>query len=202
MLLIDPVNKITDYNRNDRELQIFWLFTILVANKPAQRTAELLTRMLSHRPPDELPFLYLQKLGERRRRQWLEKHRTGQYTRIGNALTDTFTSRIDLRVSDIHDFVRIRGVKYKTAYFFLLHSRPDVTDIVIDTHILKYLRDNGVAAPKTTPQNEQAYKILEESVRKLFARDYPEKTTAEADFLVWSKYHERAKSRNLVVNSS
>ena len=187
-LIIDPVNKITDYRRTIRELQIFLIFSIIVAGKRADVRAALLTRMLAHRPPKEKPLDYLRRLGPKRRDQWLRKHNCGPYKQNNDAIEDVLAANLDLKRCTIHDLVQIRGIKYKTAHFFLLHSREGYDGIVLDTHVLAYLRDNGIEAPLTTPQSAKKYDELEQEVRKLFKRDYPKMTLAEADFALWKKY--------------
>ena len=58
--VIDPFN-ITNYNRTETELQVFWLFCIMVAGKNAGQTATKLTNMLKDMPFDAMPFDWLRK---------------------------------------------------------------------------------------------------------------------------------------------
>ena len=186
--LINPRNEVTIYDRSRRDLELFWLFSVMVANKPAHITDEKLSQMLSHRPSDELPFDYLKRLGERRRRALLEKHKIGQYTRIGRAITETFTH--DIENDPREKLTEIYGVAYKTASFFVLHSRPGANIACLDTHVLAYLRDRGVDAPMTTP-DEKPYRDLEKVCLECFAEDFPGMTPAEADYAVWLKAHNK-----------
>jgi thermostable 8-oxoguanine DNA glycosylase len=58
----------------------------------------------------------------------------------------------------------ITGVGPKTARFFILHTRPNQTMAVLDTHILKYLRDKGHTTQKVTPPAGKKYDELEQIV--------------------------------------
>ena len=187
-LLLDPSdpNQITDYTRDERGLDLFLIFTIMVAGKPAMRTAELLTNMLGHRPDDDIPRAYLKRLGERRRRALLEKHRVGQYTRIENAISGSFhLSLDDVTVDQLQG---VSGIGPKSARFFVLHSQPDAHCAVLDTHILRYLRDHGEETSKTTPQSMTTYSRLEARWLELIAEEYPNQTAAQADFRIWERY--------------
>lgn len=187
-LLFDPSkpDEVTNYQRTPRELEIFFIFTIMVAGKPAMRTAELVTNMLGHRPPDDLPRRYLKRLGERRRRALLEKHRVGQYTRIENALAGSFELPLDNVTYG--ELSSISGIGPKSSRFFILHSRDDAHCAVLDTHILRYLRDHGIEAPKTTPQSLPKYRELENRWLELIEQEYPDMTAAQADFAIWQRY--------------
>jgi thermostable 8-oxoguanine DNA glycosylase len=86
----------------------------------------------------------------------------------------------------LDDLLAIHGVGNKTARFFLLHTRGG-DYAVLDTHILAWLRENGVEdAPKNTPTNTQKYKELEKKFRYLSRVKFPYLSDAQIDLLIWS----------------
>ena len=86
----------------------------------------------------------------------------------------------------VDELVRVKGIGPKTARFFVMHSRRDQKVATLDVHILKWLREQGVErVPSQTPQNEVAYKRLEEKFLKL-AKGLG-KDPAELDLEIWKK---------------
>ncbi len=182
-LLVDP-RHITKYDRTPRELELFFLFTIFVANKPTMVTAEKLTAMFGH--IRKMPREYLKNLGPYRRQGLWRKHKLGQYARVERAVSESFD--MDLARSDLGSFTKIYGIGNKTARYFLLHSRRSACYAVIDTHILKYLRAKGYSAPMSTPSTNNQYEILECLWLDEIKRDFPGMTAAEADLAIWRQY--------------
>jgi thermostable 8-oxoguanine DNA glycosylase len=94
---------------------------------------------------------------------------------------------LDLRTATINDLLAIHGVGGKTARFFLLHSRKDCEHVVLDTHVLAYLRDRwGMDVPTSTPPKKE-YERIERIAVNLIKTDYPNFSMAEADLLIWTK---------------
>ena len=92
----------------------------------------------------------------------------------------------DLDCVTVDELVRVKGIGPKTARFFVMHSRRDQKVATLDVHILKWLREQGVErVPSQTPQNEVAYKRLEEKFLKL-AKGLG-KDPAELDLEIWKK---------------
>lgn len=182
-LLFDPRHP-TNYERSPRELELFFLFTIFVANKPAMVTAEKLTSMFGH--IKRMPRDYLKWLGPERRMVLWKNHRLGQYDRIEGAVAASLGLRLD--VCTVNHLTAIPGIGNKTARYFLLHSRRSACYAVIDTHILKYLRAKGYSAPTSTPSTNNQYEILECLWLEEIRRDFPGKTAAEADLAIWRQY--------------
>lgn len=124
MKLVDPCN-ITNFYRNDQELEIFWVFCILVAGKPsnwAAKKVQDLHRELGYpeylvRAAAHMSFFWNDLYGI------LQRIRTGQYERIKWALKES--ASLDLRNGDLDSLLGIYGVGNKTARFFLMHSRPN-----------------------------------------------------------------------------
>ena len=183
--LIDPKN-ITHYNRTDDELQTFWIFCILVAGKNSDTTSRLVTKLLATRG-DQTPFEFIRSFGVIEFRKYLVSNRVGQYDRITRAL---YTStRLNLRTCTRDDLMKIHGVGPKTARFFLLHTREFCDEIVLDTHILRWMREKcGINdVPKNTPQNPEKYAGWAGLCKYLMEIHYPRLTLAQADLMIWTE---------------
>ncbi len=183
--LIDPKD-ITNYNRTDVELQSFWIFCILVAGKNSDTTARLVTKLLKDRG-DMTPFEFIRSLKLTELRNYLVAHKTGQYDRIRKALF--FSAKLDLRTCTRDDLMDIHGVGPKTARFFLLHTREFCDEIVLDTHILNWMRVKCDIkdAPKNTPQTPEKYAKYAGLCKYLMETHYPGLTLAQADLMIWTE---------------
>jgi len=183
--MIDP-NSITKYDRSDKELLEFWLFCILVAGKKSSWAAskvEELNKVFSIDVMFQLDKPLIKNM--------LMLCSVGQYERISNAIHES--KSIDLRKVGFTELMQIKGIGRKSASFFLLHSREGWEGVVLDTHLLAFLRDNGVPAPMSTPQDAKKYKYLETELYRLFKEKFPNKTLAEADLTVWKAYSGKNK---------
>lgn len=176
---IDPKN-ITDYNRTEEQLQSFMLFAIAVAGKKASTTAQKIGLLLGEKREEETPFQFLNRIP-------LEDHlkfwKVGQYGRIYNAIKGVM--HVDLRCCSFDRLIKIRGIGPKTANFFLLHSRQGYEGVVLDTHILRWMREtHGVKTPKSTPQGKsyEKYSVLAE---QLIRESFPALSLADADLFIW-----------------
>jgi thermostable 8-oxoguanine DNA glycosylase len=188
MNLIDPKH-VTNFERTDSELQIFWIYCTMVAGKNADQTASKLSKFLSRRPAEQTPFEYLREnLNDLH--SMLVAHRVGQYYRLEKCIRESLD--LDLRVCDIHHLESVFGVGPKTARFFVLHTRRDAKCAVIDVHILRWLRqhqggDKALEAriPKATPQNRDLYRYFERMFIDLAQVYYPGIPLADVDLLIW-----------------
>lgn len=180
---IDPV-KITDFNRSDRELSLFWLFCIMVAGKNADQTAAKVAKLAASVPQDVDLFRWLAT--EPDLHNLLVAHRVGQYGRIKLAIEQS--ASLDLRTASVYDLQQVHGIGPKTARFFLLHSRPGVEVAVLDTHILRWMRErfDMPEVPKSTPQVYGRYLTLEAVALNLMRATFPGLTIAEADLMIWA----------------
>ena len=177
--MIDP-NNITNYYRTKQELEEFWLFCIMVAGKKSTVVANKLSDLLAY---VTCPFDFLKQLDKEGSLEiHLKHHKVGQYNRITNAIRDSFN--VNLRSASFYDLIKIRGCGLKTASFFLLHSRGE-EHVVLDTHVLAYLRDNGVDAPKSTPQSNLKYSELAKKFQEISNKEFPEMSLAERDLTIW-----------------
>ena len=168
--MIDPHN-ITNYNRTTAELEEFLLFAIVVAGKNSQVQARKLSAFLKTVKAFAIEKGYVFESGDHfanirvaNNNKVLEfalkRVKMGQYDRILKTLQYIITTPVCPYYATFDDLIKIPGVGPKTANFFLLHSKEDYNEAVLDTHILKWLREIGYdKAPKITPQDPKHYKM-------------------------------------------
>lgn len=185
--MIDPKD-IIKYDRTNRELEIFWLFCIMVAGKNADQTAAKLDKLIRCVPEDRSVIRYL--AGGCDLDALLRSLRIGQYKRIVRAVHES--ADLDLR-NDTVGQLQIHGVGPKTARFFVLYTRESDRVAVLDTHILRWLRERHgyVDAPQVTPSAAQ-YGKWEARALAAIEKDYPGLTVAEADLRIWTEMSGRA----------
>lgn len=161
------------------------LFTICVAAKDAKQQARKLEQFLALLPPGETPFERIRAAGDIR--PLLEQVRMGQYTRITKAFQALVNSGVNLDSATVEELERTPGVGLKTSRFFVLHSRAGERVACLDTHILRYMREElGVPAPKSTPTSPARYHALE----KLFLAHCDDlgREPADLDLDIWVRY--------------
>jgi thermostable 8-oxoguanine DNA glycosylase len=189
--LIDS-HDITNYNRSTEELQLFWLFCVLVAGKnsdiQARKLSDFLTKMESTVPGyiARTPFQYIEWLYiQGQLEDAVKAEKLGQYSRIIPCFVDSL--KFDLEYCTLFGLESIHGVGPKTSRFFLLHSRPDQNYAVLDTHILRWMREElNVDTPKNTPSRKR-YLELEQIYLEHCERN--ELSPAELDLEIWSRYN-------------
>jgi thermostable 8-oxoguanine DNA glycosylase len=175
---------ITNFDRNERQLQAFWLFCICVAGRNSKQVAIKVNKLLEECVPNTLtPFNWFRMVNVR---QVLEQYKMGQYTRISKAIEQSLD--LDLRNVSTWDLEKIHGVGPKTSRFFLLHSRKDVDVAVLDTHILKWLGEHvtDASVPKSTPQKD--YRFWETVFLNVAKAKFPEMSIADIDLTIWKSY--------------
>ena len=123
----------------------------------------------------------------------LKEVRMGQYKRIKKAFEDSLD--LGLRNCSLTDLTNILGVGNKTSRFFLLHSRRSCEYVVLDTHILRFLREQcGMAdIPKSTPTNPVKYSEIEERAKKILIAKFPSFSLDEIDLKMWLEMSARTK---------
>jgi thermostable 8-oxoguanine DNA glycosylase len=181
--MIDPYD-ITKFDRKIFELEEFWIFSICVANKEANRIADIVHKLVHCDviTPFDVIRMYL---NEGVLMDKLKYFRVGQYNRIYKALKQTVETNFDVKNATIEDMEAIHGVGPKTARMFIMHSRPNQNVAALDTHILKFLRAKGYEAPKSTPSGKK-YRELEEA----FVSEAKKinMTPADLDLYIWETY--------------
>ena len=188
--MIDPTN-ITKFDRTEAELEEFLLFCILVAGKNSNVQAKKLEQFLDspnyHFNKGVSPFekivswILIDRLDVR-----MKFVKLGQYTRLGKCFTQLVSLQGKLKYCSVFDLEKIHGIGPKTARFFLTHTHPNQQFAILDTHMLRYLRDNGYNAPKSTPSAGPTYRmwefaVLQEARKALMS-------AADFDLMVWNKY--------------
>ena len=186
---INP-KKITDFNRSQEDLELFAVFAVCVAGKKAQQTADKVNEHFRdvQTPTKQLtPFETIKSLiGANIFGGYLQHARFGQYKRIYRALRDLAESSIDLKTCTVEDLEAIHGIGPKTSRFIIMHSRPNQRLATLDTHILRWMRDQGIETPKATPQSKKLYKELEEKFLTLC--DKCAILPSQLDLKIWKQY--------------
>ena len=190
--MINPA-KVTNYNRTQSELQEFLLFCINVAgNKSAVESPklEVFLERVRNITGEDAPFDGMKKLGTPRLVEIMHWAAISPYKQRHNSYCDVLQLG-DLRAVSITRLLQVRGIGLKTARFFLSHSREDFDEPMLDTHILRFLRDQGYRdAPKSTPQNVGIYNYYA-NVFKMFARTLG-KSVTDLDLEIWKQYSKTA----------
>lgn len=173
-----------------REQLEWWiLFGICVAGKGAKQT-ETKVKMLLNR----LFYLYgkrtpFELVKVARNNGTLYDHlkvcKIGQYRRIFMA----FRAAVDLDLDfiSVPALEAIPGIGPKTARMIILYYDPKADCAVLDTHILKWLREKGIPkVPKSTPPAGPTYNRLEKAFQDLAKK--ARKSVRDLDTEVWKRY--------------
>jgi thermostable 8-oxoguanine DNA glycosylase len=184
--------RVTKFDRTDEELESFLIFAIAVAGKKASSIAPKVTRMVEEM--NGTPFTYLRS-SRRDIDAIMHHYRMGPYDqRMIPAINGILD--LDLRSCTLHDLLAIKGIGPKTARFFLLHSRPDQELIVLDVHILRYLKQRfHMKVPKSTPSGKRYLAIEAEAIRKIKKYMPNWKSFAEFDLNAWMLMRSKGEKR-------
>jgi thermostable 8-oxoguanine DNA glycosylase len=190
--MVDPIN-VTDYNRNESELQELLIFGLLVAGKTALTTSRMLDALLKDfNHIGDTPFEILSHFELEtapRLSVVLKDYGFGCYNNKAKGLYELVRSGLNLKTCTIDDLEKIRGIGMKTSRLFVLHTREDAMCIPLDVHMLHYLRDNGYDVPKVTPNSRKKYLIIERLCVQLARKD--NKSCADWDLSIWNRYRAR-----------
>lgn len=194
--MIDPT-KVTNYERTQYELEEFLLFAIVVAGKGAFQQAKKLEQFLTKYDGfGATPFEIIRTMDADGTLDFhLRDVKMGQYNRIGSAFRGVATffalnSNVTLSIRLLEC---IKGVGMKTARFFMLHTQENAMYACLDTHILKWLGEQGHEVPKTTPQGEK-YLALEKIFLE-YARNRS-MSPATLDLQIWNSRHCESSKTN------
>ena len=186
---INP-KKITNFKRTKADLELFAIFAVCVAGKKAQQTADKVNEHFRdvQTPTKQLtPFETIKSLiGANIFGGYLQHAKLGQYKRIYRALRDLAESDIDLKTCTVEELEAIYGIGPKTSRFIIMHSRPNQRLATLDTHILRWMRDQGIKTPKATPQSKKLYKELEQKFLTLC--DKCAILPSQLDLQIWKQY--------------
>jgi len=192
--MIDP-KKVTDYKRNEWQLQEWLLYCICVAGKkseiesPKVRQFCLDPRFGFNLKPFDLirKLLKVSSVEMDGLKQHLHKYKIAPYKARYNSFVDAVHMLPDdLSEVTLDELQSVRGISTKTSRFFLTHSREDFDEPVLDTHILRFLAEEGYDVPESTPQNPKMYA----RIAKIFSAiaETENKSVTELDLEVWTRY--------------
>lgn len=187
--MINPA-EVTNYNRTQDELQEFILFCINVAGKKSSIEApklEIFIQRAKDITRETSPFNCIKKLIKLGRlNEIMHWAKLSPYAQRYNSYVAVSKIK-DLQSVSLSRLLEVAGIGLKTARFFLSHSREDFDEPMLDTHILRYLRDQGHSdAPKSTPSNENTY-LYFANIFKNIARQLG-KSVTDLDLEIWKQY--------------
>ena len=187
--MINPA-EVTNYNRTQSELQEFILFCINVAGKKSAIEApklEVFIERAKDITKETSPFNCIRKLIKLGRlNEIMHWAKLSPYAQRYNSYVAVAKIK-DLQTVTLNRLLQVPGIGLKTARFFLSHSREDFDEPMLDTHILRYLRDQGYTdAPKSTPSNENTYFYFA-NIFKNIARQLG-KSVTDLDLEIWKQY--------------
>jgi endonuclease III len=164
------------------ELEYRLLYSIVVAGKSAQ-FAENAMRSFLAQAAGLSPFdAILMMEDEKMLGACIRAARMGNYAKLERAFREIAAAKLDLATCTPEQLEAVHGIGPKTSRFFILWTRPHAQHAALDTHVLKWLRFIGHAAPKSTPSGEK-YSALEKVVLdEAAARGM---TARELDSAIW-----------------
>lgn len=173
--------------------QWWMLYAIMVANKSAEQTeAKLIEFLAGAGAAIRTPFERVEKMVDTycldRNLRWAK---TGQYTRIEAAFRNVACKLPQVAGDDPREWTldtieSVPGIGPKTARWFYLLAHPGACVAALDTHVLKFLRDQGHEVPKATPPAGATYRRLEEAF--LAECERLQMRPRDLDWTVWSVY--------------
>lgn len=190
------------YDATQEELEEFLLLGLFVAGKNAivqQRKLHwFLERLREHvlrSQADWFPMQRISALQPESLEQHLRYCGAGQYRRLVPALLWLSEKiphgELDLKTCTRDELCACPGIGYKTASFFLIYTRRDATHACLDTHILRWLREEcgHENVPKSSPQGKKQYEKWEQ-IYLAEAEKLGENPTT-LDFELWLKYSKK-----------
>ena len=199
--MIDPYDLNHPWDR--RRLEEWILFGICVANKPADATAVKLERFLDagvmcrwEGECIESPFARIRFFIKNKQLGWRLRHfRMGQYTRIGRAMREVVEKIKDPLNTSVAELETVNGIGPKTARMVMLYYKPETACVPLDTHILRWLREQGYDAPKGTPSGRRYLELEQNFIAEAKKRRM---TVKELDTQVWqaSALPQKSKAGN------
>jgi hypothetical protein len=189
--MINP-EKISNFNLTIPELEENILFWVCAAGKNGVTAAKSLDKLLiqlRHENGDFPPFGLVNVAHHRGTLpKRMKEAGIGCYNNKAVTFQLLASSALDLRSCTVDDLMAIKGIGPKTARAFLVHTREAQKFAVIDTHVLKFLRHQGIMAPKSTPSGKK-YNDLERIFLKLC--DLRGLEVADVDLAIWNHYRSK-----------
>lgn len=181
--MIDYIN-LPNYNLNDQELEEFLIFSICVANKPAKVIAPRVHNFCEPYRPNVLRNL--KNIDVESIQQNLKELGIGCHSNKAKCLKFLSNKNLDLKSCTTTDLEEAPGIGLKTSRFFLGHTRRGFESAILDTHILKFLKEMGNDVPSSTPTNIKKYMSIENIFIK-YAKNMGI-STPELDIILWKHY--------------
>ena len=213
----DPTSLTPIPERSQAELEEFAIFAICVAGKTARvvqrqlrefwdvqltdywatHTAVDPSRMLTDAEWTAMqpsPFRLMKRLRMEEIQKALHAAGIGCHTSKGRGIYELsrkacLSGPIDLATCTPAELENIHGIGMKTSRFFIMYTQPGARVAALDTHILRWLREQGVDAPHQSHSGRR-YLELEEQFINLVP---PEKSIAEMDLEIWNRYSRKVK---------
>ena len=180
--------KITNYNLDNKGLEEYALFCLMVFNKNANQTAVKLESFLNWCQKSDVGYFDSIKRTRSRvkcsYRDMVEKFRFGNTTVKSDGLQSLISAGLNLRTCSPEELEEIPGFGMKTSRFFILHTRPDAQVACLDTHILEWLSYYTSYDVKKSPSKNK-YLELEHVFLKI--ADSMNSTPADLDLKIWNK---------------
>lgn len=185
--MINP-EKISNFNLTVPELEENILFWVCAAGKNGVTAAKCLDKLLTQLRCEYgglTPFSSINYTKSGNLAFHMKEAGIGCYNNKAVTFQQLASSAIDLQTCTVYDLMSIKGIGPKTARAFLVHTREAQKFAVIDTHVLKFLRHQGIIAPKSTPSGKK-YNELE----KVFLNicDLRGLEAADLDLAIWNHY--------------
>lgn len=201
--MIDPQN-VTDFNRNELQLQELLIFCIAVFNKNADQTKVKVENFLNwcrNQSPAKDHFARIRVLEQRHfddglplkddrthhpgMKYLVHKFKFGNTTQKSNGIHGVVNAGLNLRTCTPKDLEQFNGIGMKTSRYFILHTRKDARVACLDTHVLRWLREKTkLDWIPTKPPSGKKYLRTE----KLFLHmaDWKGISPAELDLAIWN----------------
>jgi len=178
------INNDPNFERNEQEKQAFLLFSMMVAGKNAQLVLEKVNTFIEDVDPNNdgvfSACAQLDQLGMLEEKVY--EHKLGNYTRFFKFIREIWRKGVDLDTCTTDDLECLHGVGPKTSRFFLSFTRPNQTFAILDRHVLSWMREQGVKAPKTTPTDKRKYAELEKVYLEMAGKD-----PTHRDYEIWKQ---------------
>lgn len=158
------------------------LYSCIVAGKSATFTDGVMGRLAPTLERHATPLQSLAAYAEEEIRFILEAAKSGNYGKLARCFHQLAHADINLLTCIPADLERIHGIGPKTSRFFILWTRPGERYAALDVHVLRWLRENGYEAPRSTPLGAK-YRALE--VAFLNEADKRGMTPRELDSRIW-----------------
>lgn len=200
--MIEPKN-IIDFHRTNSQLQECFLFCYAVAGKNADSTASKVNDMLAYiRRQDPMvdmgikgPLEYLGMNGPEFSISIIEHFKFGKYKSWFQMLSQMQRRypkiNLILQKATPHYLESFHGIGPKTSRFFINSTRKDARYAVLDTHILRYLREAGYMAPKSTPRGKMYHYWEKIALSRMEEARNEGESIADVDLRIWKLYSGR-----------